>query len=255
MASYGRVVGGQYMNSVVNPNRKGDLAINVPLKRSPILSAETVAAWEEIIPEKRGGAAGAMSKVGQAVARAALPGTAGKAASAAVESTVDSVQSGKHIVRVAWVDGKQSLIQLPDQLFQHLAILLADRRIATTTPAVEASEPPPPPGMISQLTKLAGTVRPSEPDVADQIGKLAALRDQGALTEAEFSAKKAELLGLPAPEVQPVATTLSTSPPPPPAHPPAWAPDPHGRYELRYWDGSAWSEHVSRGGVQSVDPT
>lgn len=32
------------------------------------------------------------------------------------------------------------------------------------------------------------------PDVADQIGKLAALRDQGALTEDEFATKKAELL-------------------------------------------------------------
>jgi len=32
------------------------------------------------------------------------------------------------------------------------------------------------------------------PDAADQIGKLAALRDSGVLTEEEFAAKKAELL-------------------------------------------------------------
>src|SRR4051812_447935 len=32
------------------------------------------------------------------------------------------------------------------------------------------------------------------PDIADQIGKLAALRDQGHITEAEYEAKKAELL-------------------------------------------------------------
>lgn len=32
------------------------------------------------------------------------------------------------------------------------------------------------------------------PDLADQIGKLAALRDQGILSEDEFNAKKAELL-------------------------------------------------------------
>ena len=36
---------------------------------------------------------------------------------------------------------------------------------------------------------------PAEPDVTEQIAKLAALRDQGALTEDEFAAKKAELLG------------------------------------------------------------
>lgn len=35
---------------------------------------------------------------------------------------------------------------------------------------------------------------------------------------------------------------------------PQWAPDPYGRYELRFWDGSAWTEHVSRHGVQARDP-
>lgn len=34
----------------------------------------------------------------------------------------------------------------------------------------------------------------------------------------------------------------------------AWHPDPTGRHELRYWDGSQWTEHVSDGGVQSVSP-
>jgi hypothetical protein len=33
-----------------------------------------------------------------------------------------------------------------------------------------------------------------------------------------------------------------------------WAPDPAGRNELRYWDGTAWTADVSNGGVQSVDP-
>jgi len=37
--------------------------------------------------------------------------------------------------------------------------------------------------------------------------------------------------------------------------PPAmWAADPGGRHELRYWNGSAWTVHVSDGGVQSEDP-
>jgi uncharacterized protein YxjI len=36
-----------------------------------------------------------------------------------------------------------------------------------------------------------------------------------------------------------------------PAH---WYPDPNGRAELRYWDGAAWTEHVSTDGVQSTDP-
>jgi uncharacterized protein (AIM24 family) len=34
----------------------------------------------------------------------------------------------------------------------------------------------------------------------------------------------------------------------------AWHPDPTGRHELRYWDGTQWSEHVSDGGVHSTSP-
>jgi len=47
----------------------------------------------------------------------------------------------------------------------------------------------------------------------------------------------------PQPAPQPVVQT-----------PAAWYPDPSGRYEMRYWDGSQWTEHVSRGGVQYTDP-
>lgn len=34
----------------------------------------------------------------------------------------------------------------------------------------------------------------------------------------------------------------------------AWHPDPTGRHELRYWDGTQWTEHVSDQGVQSTSP-
>jgi hypothetical protein len=36
--------------------------------------------------------------------------------------------------------------------------------------------------------------------------------------------------------------------------PAGWYADPSGRYELRYWDGNAWTEHVSRAGQQFTDP-
>ena len=35
---------------------------------------------------------------------------------------------------------------------------------------------------------------------------------------------------------------------------PDWYPDPYGRHEMRYYDGSQWTEHVSSHGKQSVDP-
>jgi hypothetical protein len=124
--------------------------------------------------------------------------------------------SARHTVRVDWVDGKQSLIELPDKLFQHLAIVLKDCRIATAVPAPEppapeapAPQPPPPPSVVETLAKEASQLIRSttesrrqrtdaapaaQPDVTEQIAKLAVLRDQGALTEDEFVAKKAELL-------------------------------------------------------------
>ncbi|MEJ7724290.1 MAG: DUF2510 domain-containing protein, partial [Ilumatobacteraceae bacterium] len=39
-----------------------------------------------------------------------------------------------------------------------------------------------------------------------------------------------------------------------PSVPPGWYADPSSRFELRYWDGSAWTEHVSRSGQQYTDP-
>ncbi len=37
-------------------------------------------------------------------------------------------------------------------------------------------------------------------------------------------------------------------------NPASWHPDPMGRHQLRYWDGTAWTEHVSNNGVQGSDP-
>jgi hypothetical protein len=42
-----------------------------------------------------------------------------------------------------------------------------------------------------------------------------------------------------------------------PGAPPAaagWYPDPRGRFDQRYFDGTAWTDHVYRGTVQSIDP-
>ena len=44
---------------------------------------------------------------------------------------------------------------------------------------------------------------------------------------------------------------MTDAPPPPP---PDWYPDPFGRFEHRYWDGSVWTAHVSSHGKQSSDP-
>ena len=39
-----------------------------------------------------------------------------------------------------------------------------------------------------------------------------------------------------------------------PPTPASWQPDPTRRHESRYWDGAAWTEHVSDAGVTGTDP-
>jgi hypothetical protein len=52
----------------------------------------------------------------------------------------------------------------------------------------------------------------------------------------------------------PAAAAPAAAATPAPAVPAGWYADPAGRFELRYWDGSTWSEHVSRAGQQFTDP-
>jgi hypothetical protein len=56
------------------------------------------------------------------------------------------------------------------------------------------------------------------------------------------------------PEPTPVAAAAAAAAPATPAVPANWYADPSGRFELRYWDGNAWTEHVSRAGQQYTDP-
>jgi Protein of unknown function (DUF2510) len=63
----------------------------------------------------------------------------------------------------------------------------------------------------------------------------------------------------PAPAVSPIevsapAAVAPVNPAPVVTTPAGWYPDPSGRFEMRYWDGTAWTEHVSRGGQQFTDP-
>ncbi|MEO6652426.1 MAG: DUF2510 domain-containing protein [Ilumatobacteraceae bacterium] len=61
------------------------------------------------------------------------------------------------------------------------------------------------------------------------------------------------------PSVAPVPQTESTPTVTTPADsagaaPAGWYADPSSRFELRYWDGGQWTEHVSRSGQQYTDP-
>jgi hypothetical protein len=92
-------------------------------------------------------------------------------------------------------------------------------------------------------------------DLAAQVGS----DDAGAAAAATPFLGSAE----PAAEPEPVVETPAAAEPEPvaepapaaePAVPAGWYADPSGRFELRYWDGTAWTEHVSRAGQQFTDP-
>jgi hypothetical protein len=177
MVGQGKVVGGHYINATVSTGFNGDLVIQAGLKRRKLTAAE-VAEWAEISAEASGGSAAA-GAVGKIVAGAVLPGFMGKVAGAALDATLGSAALSPRTIRVDWSDGKQSLIRLPQKLFTHLTVVLKDRQ-AVASLTTEGG-----PGAAHSAPQL---------DVAEQIGKLALLRDQGALTEDEFTSKKGELL-------------------------------------------------------------
>ena len=49
------------------------------------------------------------------------------------------------------------------------------------------------------------------------------------------------------------ADTAAALTPPTNTMPAGWFPDPHRRHELRYWNGSAWTDDVSDGGATAKD--
>jgi hypothetical protein len=56
-----------------------------------------------------------------------------------------------------------------------------------------------------------------------------------------------------APTAAPSAAPSSPAPAPTPHLPGEWAPDPSGRHQLRWWDGTEWTSHVADNGVTGED--
>ena len=107
--------------------------------------------------------------------------------------------------------------------------------IPAAAAAVVAETPAPvdePAGWASAPDEPIETDAAAEQPVDTSIADLAAQVSEPAVSE-------------PAVEAAPAAES---------AVPAGWYADPSGRFELRYWDGSAWTEHVSRAGQQFTDP-
>lgn len=131
-------------------------------------------------------------------------------------------------------------------------------------PAVQAAEPAP------HIVEVAQAPEPvAEPAgwaVAPEATPAAATATQtGVVTPGAQSAPAAATqpqavapVAVAPAAVAPVAVAPAAATPAPaavaPAVPAGWYADPAGRFELRYWDGGTWTEHVSRAGQQFTDP-
>ena len=95
---------------------------------------------------------------------------------------------------------------------------------------------------------------PIESVIAATIARFQSNDDHAALVEAmrrdALSALSAAREPIPA-DLNP---EMAAPGPPPPPQPAAWHPDPSGRHQLRYYDGTAWTPHVSNQGTVTSDP-
>ena len=112
---------------------------------------------------------------------------------------------------------------------------------ATKTADVGASVPVVAAGAVAGAVAAADVAEP-EREVT-QVAPVAAAIDITQTLQAHEAASTAEE---PAEAVD-TATAASSVPA-------GWYADPSVRFELRYWDGNAWTEHVSRAGQQYTDP-
>jgi Protein of unknown function (DUF2510) len=126
-------------------------------------------------------------------------------------------------------------------------------RLPESTPAAAVTpDPVSEPGGWAVAPESSGTGGTSAASADPTIGlgtssgaaSIAAAADAVAVTPAEPAAAT----------TQPAATQPAQQAQAAAAAPAGWYADPSSRYELRYWDGTQWTEHVSRGGQQFTDP-
>ena len=109
-----------------------------------------------------------------------------------------------------------------------------------------APEPTPMPAAASPATVIAGANADTSSSGAGGYGQQAGGYQGGGGYQPQQAT--------PAAQAQPQAQAQPAQAQAQPSTPAGWDHDPSGRYELRYWDGSQWTEHVARGGQQYTDP-
>ena len=111
---------------------------------------------------------------------------------------IDVAQYPGHAGPELLLDNIEDPFTVRDLLNQHVAEARAKKLMQTQTQYIQHSGPAfgAAPGVPAPAAAPATTAASAPIDVADQLRKLAELRDQGILTEEEFSVQKQKLLGL-----------------------------------------------------------
>ena len=97
------------------------------------------------------------------------------------------------------------------------------------------------------LSRAAGTAEAPAPAPAAEPAPAPVAEPAGWAVAPEPSTQSMAPIADPTPAAYQAAPAAS-------AVPAGWYADPAGRFELRYWDGGTWTEHVSRAGQQYTDP-
>ena len=121
-------------------------------------------------------------------------------------------------------------------IFRHESVQFADV-IEQNLRELEAERP----GMAIPQASLANPSESSPPPIETSPQSTSAVSVLG------------EQVNPPASQPQAVTPEPASQSAPAPPPPPSWSTDPTGRFELRWWDGTRWTENVSTAGQQSVD--
>ena len=192
-------------------------------------------------------------------------------------TVVSIVPTGGDVTAFLSRDGSGEAAAAPvaeETAVEHVVAAEPEPVVEPVVEEVVAAEPEPVVEATSVMPVLPEAVRPDPAPVAEPAGwaiapEPAAPTPMAPIVEATPTYEPAATYQ-PAPSYEP-APAPSYEPAPAPSYEPApayqpapvqaapavpagWYADPAGRFELRYWDGSAWTEHVSRAGQQFTDP-
>lgn len=172
MGAKNKVVEGEYKGKSIISSL-GNVSIVIGFTKSFPLDSTTIAAYELLSGDKK---VSATSAVGRGALGGFLLGPVGLLAAASAK------KKGVYLIAVNFKDGNSSLLEVDEKIYQALLKKLAFIKNNNDNSNDNSNE------------RNNVAANDSDNNILNQIKQLAELKDQGILTEEEFSKKKVELL-------------------------------------------------------------